>query len=212
MTTEPISLTESKQLVSLESKIEAGQKTFLEVGLALAEIRDNKLYRSDYSTFEDYCKEKWGWEKRYWQYVIAASETVRNLPEPSRTIVHSESQARELSKAAPEQREEVLRSVAAKGPVTAKAIREEIQEVVEVENPEPVSPPTLESKFKAATANLEIPPVEPELTPFQEFEQDIAYVCEKAIARITTCEPGKCKLTLAVWIKKFTQAEKAQTQ
>ena len=42
----------------------AGKKTFVEVGLALAEIRDLRLYKREYSGFEEYCQKKWGWTKQ----------------------------------------------------------------------------------------------------------------------------------------------------
>ena len=48
----PITLDESRRLVELEKTIEHGLKTFLEVGAALAEIRDKKLYRVEHSTFD----------------------------------------------------------------------------------------------------------------------------------------------------------------
>ena len=38
---------------AIQQTIEAGRKTFVEVGLALAEIRDARLYRSDFDTFEE---------------------------------------------------------------------------------------------------------------------------------------------------------------
>ena len=65
MLTEALELAESKRLIALESVISKGQKTFVEVGEALAEIRDSKLYRSDHKTFEDYCQSKWGWKKAH---------------------------------------------------------------------------------------------------------------------------------------------------
>lgn len=42
-----------------EKAIERGLKTFVEVGRALTEIRDNKLYRIGFKTFEAYCKDRW---------------------------------------------------------------------------------------------------------------------------------------------------------
>lgn len=115
-----LTLTESKRLIELERRIEAGKETFLDVGKALVEIRDSKLYeKAGYKTFEVYCREKWGWEKRYFQYVIKASETVRTLPPESRTIVRSESQARELSKVPAAARPAVLEA-AGPEPTAAK--------------------------------------------------------------------------------------------
>jgi hypothetical protein len=46
MSTE-ITLQEKMRLESLEGTIDAGRKTFIEVGLALAEIKDSRLYRSE---------------------------------------------------------------------------------------------------------------------------------------------------------------------
>ena len=43
-----------------EKIIEKGKKTFIEVGRALLQIKEQELYRSDYDTFADYCKERWG--------------------------------------------------------------------------------------------------------------------------------------------------------
>lgn len=55
-----LTTTESSKLCQLESTIEAGLKTFVEVGSALMEIRDSRLYRQEFGTFEDYCRERWG--------------------------------------------------------------------------------------------------------------------------------------------------------
>jgi hypothetical protein len=38
------------------SFIDGGIKTFIEVGSALLEIRDDRLYRESYGTFDDYCR------------------------------------------------------------------------------------------------------------------------------------------------------------
>ena len=56
-------LTESDsiKLRDLEGIIERGMQTFVEVGAALRLIREGRLYRTDFGTFEDYCQERWGW-------------------------------------------------------------------------------------------------------------------------------------------------------
>ena len=55
-------LTASQQarLATLEAIVERGLDTFVQVGLALAEIRDARLYKQRYGTFEAYCSERWG--------------------------------------------------------------------------------------------------------------------------------------------------------
>ena len=119
-----MSIRESQRLAELEKTIARGQKTFVEVGLALAEIRALRLYRPEYSNFSEYCEKKWGWTRRYTDYVIAGAEAVKSLPEKVRTIVLSETAARELAKVDPEQGAGVVEAIVAEGlPVTAKEIR-----------------------------------------------------------------------------------------
>ena len=104
--------------------IARGKQTFVEVGLALAEIRDLRLYKREYSSFREYCQKKWGWEKRYTNYVIAGAEAVQSLPEQVGTAVPTLAAARELARVPTEQRGEIVQAIAADGqPVTAPAIK-----------------------------------------------------------------------------------------
>lgn len=52
-------------LPELETVIEHRQVTFIEVGRALMEIRDRRLYRETHATFETYCRERWGWGRAH---------------------------------------------------------------------------------------------------------------------------------------------------
>lgn len=54
-----LSPNEKKRLEKCEQAIHRGLHTFVEVGQALTEIRDAKLYRASHKTFETYCKERW---------------------------------------------------------------------------------------------------------------------------------------------------------
>jgi hypothetical protein len=45
----------AERLVELEHKIGRGLKTFIEVGEALVEIRESKLYLLEHKTFAEYC-------------------------------------------------------------------------------------------------------------------------------------------------------------
>ncbi len=87
---------ETGRLVALEQTVERGLQTFVEVGQALAEIRDRKLYRASHATFERYCRERWGFTRqRARQFIDAAAVTTvvvkAGLPAPT-----NEAQAREL--------------------------------------------------------------------------------------------------------------------
>jgi hypothetical protein len=49
----------------LNETIKAGLATFLEVGSALAEIRDRRLYRVEFETWDDYLEKKHGLKRQY---------------------------------------------------------------------------------------------------------------------------------------------------
>src|SRR5258708_5225134 len=57
--TNPEPISENARLIHLENVIERGLETFMDVGSALMEIRDSKLYKSTHKTFELYCRERW---------------------------------------------------------------------------------------------------------------------------------------------------------
>jgi hypothetical protein len=129
---------EAERLAELESAIERGKKTFIEVGNALAEIRDRRLYRRDWPTFEAYCIFHWGWSRQRSYQLIEAAAVVKLLPDALSTIVDAESQARELAKVAAEDRENVMREVIRRGSVTASAIQKVARELKgKVERPAP---------------------------------------------------------------------------
>lgn len=67
------------RLSECEARIERGLATFVDVGNAIREIRDDRLYREQYATFEEYCKERWGWDRRHANRHVEAAETVEAL-------------------------------------------------------------------------------------------------------------------------------------
>lgn len=50
---------EQAEFAELETTIEKGKDTWIEVGLAFCKIRSRKLYRKTHATFELYCHERW---------------------------------------------------------------------------------------------------------------------------------------------------------
>jgi DNA modification methylase len=81
LTAPPVPLATGRSLGELEAVIERGQQTFVEVGLALLEIRDGRLYQKHHDTFEDYCHKRWGWTRRIgYSYIEAAEVAVNVLP------------------------------------------------------------------------------------------------------------------------------------
>lgn len=96
---------EVEKLARLEAHIEAGMQTFKRVGLSLFEIRDQRLYRANHGSFEDYCQERWGMVRRTADRLIAAAQVAvgiethgsHSAPAPT-----SERQVRPLAGLAPE--------------------------------------------------------------------------------------------------------------
>lgn len=95
-TLQPLSRVEARRLKECETVIERGLDTFYDVGNALSEIRDSRLYRMQYGTFEDYCRQRWDMSRpRAYQFIDAAA-VINNLS----TMVDTpgnERQARELA-------------------------------------------------------------------------------------------------------------------
>lgn len=113
------------QLRACESVIERGQQTFVEVGQALARIRDERLFREDgYTSFDDYCQARWAMRKTYASMLIGASEVAQEF-----TNVNNEGQARALRRVPQPQRVEVMEQVVERAeqeqrPVSAALIEE----------------------------------------------------------------------------------------
>lgn len=134
---------EAESLAECEALIERGMKTFVQVGEALAAIRDARLYRESHDSFESYCRERWGWSKQHAYRLIECAPMAKSNPQ-----VTSINQARELSKVAPERRQEVIERAteATGGKLTAKAITEAAQlpaEVLEIADEAEPEPPKL---------------------------------------------------------------------
>jgi hypothetical protein len=108
---EPLSGREQKLLVQLEADIEQNLKGFKKVGYALTVIRDQQLYRVDYDTFEEYCREVWDLGRPRAYQLMGGYAVVENLSTivdktelPSFDLLPAtESQARPLTILAPDQ-------------------------------------------------------------------------------------------------------------
>ena len=72
------------QLERCEDVLRRGLATFFEVGQALLTIRVERLYRQDFSTFEVYCRERWGMGRTYAWHLTGAAERIRLLPQESK--------------------------------------------------------------------------------------------------------------------------------
>jgi hypothetical protein len=109
---EALSSVEAKRLGELEKIIEAGQRMFIKVGTALAEIRDARLYRPKYKTFEEYCQKNWNLNRSHVYRLIDAAAVARELSPLG--DIPSERVAREIANVPKDQRKEIFNSALAK--------------------------------------------------------------------------------------------------
>lgn len=93
-----LSTIETSALAEHEDVIERGLNTFVEVGNALAAIREEKLYRAQFDTFEDYCRTRWDFGRRRANELIASAEVVGAIAPTGLPVPENEGQARELSR------------------------------------------------------------------------------------------------------------------
>lgn len=148
---------EATRLGALETVIDRGMKTFVEVGNALAEIRDNRLYRATHRTFEEYCRERWGIKRSHAKRLMASAETTKNLAPIGATAIPcpaNEAQVRPLTKLPPEEQPaawaEATENAQSEGRrVTAKDVEAVVAKRKEANSQQPT--PTVETEVPTLT-------------------------------------------------------------
>jgi len=86
---------ELKERHQLELKVE---RAFVEAGKALRALRDKRLYRNTHKTFEEYCRDRFGFNRMAAHFKIAAAIVFENLyTNGIQTLPNSERQIRELA-------------------------------------------------------------------------------------------------------------------
>jgi hypothetical protein len=86
---------EVEHLDKLEAIVRRGLETDLDVGNALAEIRDTWLYRATHETFEAYLRDRWGMSRpRAYQLIQAAEAAIPPSAGVDGSVPASRSQAR----------------------------------------------------------------------------------------------------------------------
>jgi len=138
---------ELTRLSTLEVTVERGQQTFIEVGNALAEIRDSRLYRETHKTFASYCQERWDWSRPRAYQFIKAAEVANFIDDASATGLStnvdiskptSEGQVRPLASLDKEQQHAAwtkAHEIAEEEntPVTGEVVRRAVDEIKEPE-------------------------------------------------------------------------------
>jgi hypothetical protein len=143
-------ITTIRTLADCETVIERGLGTFVEVGVALFEICDRRLYLEKHETFEQYCRKRWGISRSYAYRQIDAAK-IAAIVSPIGDIPN-EAVARELSKLndqPTEQRETWAEAIEEHGPTpTAAQIR-----AVRTRRHAPEGQPALEGEIQRKRAH-----------------------------------------------------------
>lgn len=135
----PLTENERVELLQRELIIERGVKTFFEVGMALFEIRNMRLYRASHATFQDYCERRWNMTHRRANQLIGASAVIENIklgtvvPNSNNEVSllpANEAQARPLTRLEPEQQIEAWNEALAASPHSAPTA-EKVDEIVQ---------------------------------------------------------------------------------
>jgi hypothetical protein len=94
----PLNIREQTALQRCERIIEQGCQTFLEVGRALMQIRDEQLYRGTHKSFRAYCEQQWGFDASRARQLIGGVERAKRLESVTTVTPARESQTRPLAK------------------------------------------------------------------------------------------------------------------
>lgn len=131
MATAALTVTENTRLSDLEETIEQHVAAFYEVGNALAEIRDGRLYRTTHGTFEDYCQERWQFTKSRANQLIESAKITAAIDakNDNHGCQINERQTRELAKSSdPPKAWKAAVESAPNGKVTAKHVARVVEQ------------------------------------------------------------------------------------
>jgi hypothetical protein len=118
-----------------ENTIHRALQTFVEAGDALKTIRNQRLYREQFSSFRAYCRARWGFEAARARQFIAAADVYRDVVDVTAMKPINENQMRPLVRLDTGARRLVWQKVTehADYPPTDDAIKEVIRELVPME-------------------------------------------------------------------------------
>jgi len=106
MIIEKLDANEKRELKKLVGIVRVGVDAFMEAGKALSIIREKRLYREGFNTFEDFCREEFKMSRIHASRLIGAFNVVKSLNE-AKQLPTSERVARELASVPEEIRNKV---------------------------------------------------------------------------------------------------------
>lgn len=104
------------RLNALEKLIDTRRRSFYEIGKALREIRDERLYRELlFDTFEQYLHKRWDMGRSHAHRLIEASRVIDNLSPIGDALPENEAQSRPLRRLKPVDQRRLWREFLAAG-------------------------------------------------------------------------------------------------
>jgi hypothetical protein len=155
---------EVNELTALESEIEQNLSGVWKFANALKTIREKRLYRQKYKTFEEYCQARWNFGRDFASKQIQAAEVAQDLS----TIVYisNEGTAREFVSVPPEDRPAVAQKAKAiaeskgRDKINSRDVKEAKQEAKPASEPHKVE--VIEPDAEAEPIEI-LPPAPPEI-------------------------------------------------
>lgn len=123
---------EAKDLARLETQIKLGIKSFEIVIKSMLEIKDRKLYRAQYGTWEEYCRLKWNMSFQRFKQLSDAAEIKQELGDDAEGL--SESALRALKSVPKAKRKGVAAKAKKAGKPTAEAIKQAAAQEIDMDN------------------------------------------------------------------------------
>lgn len=178
-----LSQPEADLLQQLKSVVHRGKKVFIEVGTALFQIREYRLYRSEFKTFEEFCQSEFGFTRQFASLQIQSAEIASGL---STTVdIPNETTAREFISVPAEDRSSVAEQAKA---IAAEHGRDTInsRDVKEAKGKRKSEPDyhCRECNQTFTEAEGDCPrcyPPEPETVLFDPDFESVFKLCEKSI-------------------------------
>lgn len=174
-----LSASEAERLTERERVIERGLTTFVDVGNALLSIRDERLYRAEFASFEDYCQGRWSLSRPRAYELMSAAGVVSAMADTGLPAPDNERQARELARVPEDRRAQVWQQTIERtaGKPTGAAIRETYEPT-----PDPLPPEIAQQQIEPRVEDV-ISPDARERNAHEREEQKFRELHSRELAK-----------------------------
>lgn len=139
-----LTITEAAKLENLEEVIRGLDNALQTIGRCLREIRDERLYRQNFASFDDYCSERWNFTRQRASQLIQHFEKCDRLSTVVDTSGFKETQTRLLNDLPEDQQAEAVQdAVETAASESRSMVTNDIKQAVEKRKP-PKEPKVLE--------------------------------------------------------------------